>query len=499
MSAVREPASSGPGAARSPATASRRAFLVTSAGALAMLTRAGSAGAAPKGDGSAATTSRFRSRPDLMPPLLSVEHQAPGGAGGYVLVAPFAGQNHGTALIADNTGEPVWIYQSPKLVMNFRVQTLRGKPVLTWWEGKVVDGYFVGECVIADESYQVLKRFSAGNGLQAEVHEFLITSRNTALISINGLVPTDLSAYGGPVDGTVVEGVVQEIDIATDRVLLEWHSLDHVGLDETSFPASGTWDYFHLNSIEVDQDENLIVSARYPSAIYKLDRTTGAVMWRLGGTKSDFELGPGATFWFQHDARVRPGGLLSLFDDGAEALDHAPEPVSRAIVLSLDVPAKKATLVQAFPNPNGALTVAMGSAQLLHTGGYFVGWGTVPEVSEFGPDGSLVFDATFPGGESSYRAFRAQWAGRAAGRPAVATVPNANGSVDVYASWNGATRVSHWRVEGGETATDLASLKVAPRSGFETRIRLARRPRHLAVVGLDSTGAVLGTSPTAAT
>jgi hypothetical protein len=480
-------------------SASRRAFLVSSAGALALLTRTGRAVASARDDGAAATTSRFQSRPDLTPPLLSVEHQAPGSANGYILVAPFTGQDNGTALIADDTGEPVWIYQTPKLVMNFRVQTLGGKPVLTWWEGKVADGYFAGECVIADESYRVLKRFSAGNGLQAEVHEFLITSRNTALISINGFVPADLSAYGGPADGTVVEGVVQEIDIATERVLFEWHSLDHVGLDETSFPASRAWDYFHLNSIEVDQDDNLIVSARYPSAIYKLHRQSGEVIWRLGGTKSDFVLGPGATFWFQHDARARPGGLLSLFDDGAEALDHAPEAVSRAIVLSLDVPAMTASLVQAFPNPNGALTVAMGSAQRLHTGGYFVGWGTVPQVSEFGPDRSLVFDAIFPGGESSYRAFRAQWAGRAAGRPAVAAVPNANGSVDVYASWNGATRISHWRVEGGETPTDLAALKVVPRAGFETRIRLTRRPSQVVAVALDSTGRVLGTSPVVAT
>jgi hypothetical protein len=119
----------------------------------------------------------------------------------------------------------------------------------------------------------------------------------------------------------------------------------------------------------------------------------------------------------------------------------------------------------------------------------------VPEVSEFGPDGSLVFDAIFPGGQSCYRAFRAQWAGRAAGRPAVAAAQNANGSIDVYASWNGATRISHWRVDGGDTATALTAFKVMPRSGFETRIRLTRRPRHVAAVALDATGKVLGTSP----
>ncbi|MGH3002700.1 MAG: arylsulfotransferase family protein [Gaiellaceae bacterium] len=472
---------------------------MTSAGALATLARARVAGASRDDGGSDATTSRFQSRPDLTPPLLSVDHRSPGGANGYVLVAPFTGQDHGTALIADDSGEPVWIYQSPKLVMNFRSQTLFGKPVLTWWEGAVVDGFFAGECVVADESYGVVKRLSAGNGLQPEVHEFLITARNTALISFNNLVPADLSPYGGPSSGTVIEGVVQEIEIATGKVLFEWHSLDHVGLDETSFPASGKWDYFHLNSIEVDEDDNLLVSGRYPSTIYKVDRQSGEVIWRLGGTKSDFRFEPAATFWFQHDARARGGGLVSLFDDGADAVNNAPEAVSRAIVLSLDVTAKTAALVQSFPNPNGSLTVAMGSAQHVHTGGYFVGWGTVPQVSEFGADGSLVFNATFPGGQSSYRAFRAQWDGRAAGRPAVAARHSANGSLDVYASWNGASRVSHWQVVGGEVATELERLNVVPRAGFETRIRLAHRPRHVAAVALGATGEVLGTSPVIST
>jgi hypothetical protein len=128
-------------------------------------------------------------------------------------------------------------------------------------------------------------------------------------------------------------------------------------------------------------DGDLLVSSRYTSAGYKLDRRSGEVLWRLGGKKNDFELGPGAAFAFQHDARGHPGGLISLFDNGAYSPDTAIESTSRAIVLALDTTAMTARLVRALPNPKGLLTTAMGNMQLLHDGGCFVGWGTTPEFS----------------------------------------------------------------------------------------------------------------------
>jgi len=442
-------------------------------------------------------SAQYVSRPDLTPPVLSVTRRAAGTAPGYVFVAPFAGDKNGTAMIVDDTGEPVWIRQSRSLIMNFRVQQLNGEPVLTWWEGSVVDGLYEGNCVILDEGYGVVKRLAAGNGFLPELHEFLITPEGTALVTINNPLPTDLSPYGGPVDGTLIEGVIQELDISTGRVLFEWHSLDHVGPDESTFPVGSPWDYLHLNSIDVDpSDGHLVVSARYSSTVYKLDRTSGEVLWRLGGTSSDFAIAPEAAFWFQHDARVHPGGLLSLFDDGADGVGDAPEPVSRALVLALDTDAMTAELLKAYPSPSGALTIAMGNTQLLATGGAFVGWGTTPQVSELAGDGTLLFDATFPGGAYTYRAFRSQWLGRADGPPLFAVSRAADSNVDVYASWNGATRVAGWQVLGGPAADALAPIASSPRTGFETRIRLDRLSTHLAVSALDAAGKELGRSRT---
>ena len=444
-----------------------------------------------------AGTGRYYTRPDLTPPLIDVATSEPGAAPGFIFLAPFTGPSQHGPLIVDNAGEPVWFRPSTTLAsFNFRPQKFHGKPVLTWWEGKVnADGYYEGDCVIMDTSYRVLKRL-ATTGYVTEEHEFVITSRNTALIGAVNPIATDLSPYGGAPGDTLVDSVFQEIDIDTGKVLLTWHSTDHVTPDESYIDVTNGWDYFHLNSIGVDTDGNLLVSARNTSAVYKVDRASGEVIWRLGGKKSDFHLGPGAAFAYQHDARGRGNGLISIFDDGAHRASDTFESTSRAIVLSIDTNTMTATLVQAMPNPHGSLTTLMGNAQLLPDGGWFVGWGGLPEYSEFSPTGEIRYDASFADGGVSYRAFRNVWKATPTTRPNVAASGNTDGTTDVFASWNGATEVRHWRFLGGAARNALRPLQTVPRSGFETSLHLAKAPPYIAAVALDANRRTLASSRT---
>src|SRR5262249_27356462 len=146
----------------------------------------------------------------------------------------------------------------------------------------------------------------AGNGYEIDVHEFLLTSKGTALVTIYAPKTVDLTPVGGPSTYQTLDSILQEIDIATGKVLLEGHALDHIPLTDSYAPVVEPYDYFHINSIDVALDGNLLVSARNTSCIYKLDRKTGAVLWRLGGQSSDFSFRPDAGFLFQHDARAQP-------------------------------------------------------------------------------------------------------------------------------------------------------------------------------------------------
>ena len=434
----------------------------------------------------------FRSRPDLHPPSIDIATRAHNTAPGYIFVAPKKGAGQNGPMILDNSGQPVWFHPLQKeedgIAMDFKVQRYKGEPVLTFWEGKVVGGHGLGEYVIADTSYRELRRVHAGNGYQGDHHEFLITPQDTGLITIFNPVRADLSSVGGPKDGMVLDGIAQEIDIATGEVLFEWHSLDHVELDETFFKA---FDYFHINSIDVDHDSNLLISARNTSTVYKIDRKSGKVIWRLGGKKSSFEMGPGTRTRYQHDARRQSDGTITIFDNGDLKFDEQ----SYGLVLELDEDNMKATLVHEYPHPQGRLVGTQGSYQVLPNGNVFIGWGSGPLFSEFSRDGELLFHARFPPEDESYRAFRFSWTGKPDDDPAVAAERGSDDRVTLYASWNGATEVASWQVVAGSSPERLEPVGFGtPREGFETAITVDTPEAYVGVEARDRSGQVLGTS-----
>ncbi len=453
-----------------------------------------------------ATQRTFVSAPSLRPPAIEVVSPAGGTSDGLLFLAPFSEAPPPDAqygpLIVDDAGEPVWFLPVAKRsAMNLRVQRYRGEPVLTWYEGNVAGGGYGygGECVIADASYREIARLKAGHDLQADLHEFLLTSRGTALVAIFNQRPWDLSSLGGPSAGQLVEGVVQEIDVATKEVLFEWHSIDHVALDETyraDLVTQPNFDYFHLNSIGVDTDGDLHVSARHMSTVYKLDRTTGAIRWRLGGRKSDFAFGAGAAFAFQHDARRHEDGTITVFDNGAWGPGPgAVESSSRGLRLSVDEHAMTAVVAAEYRPPSPRLAVAMGDVEELPNGNVLVGWGITGWYSELGPEGDVRLDARFSDGSSSYRAFRDPWVGRPEGVPAIVVTTDGSGAPSsVHVSWNGATEVAHWQLHAGPTPEELRLVRTAPRSGFETAIDLPAPAACLAVAAIDGRGKTLATT-----
>jgi hypothetical protein len=415
--------------------------------------------------GGASPETRYRSRPDLDPPPVTILHAASGTAPGLLFLAPSSGPGQRGVLILDDAGQPVWFEPTGLPAMNFRAQKLHGAPVLTWWQALPGGGLGRGEHVVADASYREIARFPAGHGRPSDLHELLLTDRGTALV-------TSLEVRHRGARGLTMGGVVQELEVPSARVLFEWRSLDHVAVEESYSPVGYPWDYFHVNSVDVDADGHLLVSARNTWAVYKVHRQTGAVLWRLGGKRSDFALGPGARFAWQHDARSHEDGrVVSIFDNG--------ERHSRGIVLSLDTNRMRASLLHEFVHRPELHAHKLGSVQLLGNGDVLVGWGTDPHFTEFSAAGAVRLDAALLRGGESYRTLRFPWRGTPRGEPAAVLRGRT-----VYASWNGATDVGSWRIEpGGATV---------PRRGFETALPVPSGAGSLHVVALDARGRALG-------
>jgi Arylsulfotransferase (ASST) len=447
----------------------------------------------------------FVSRPDLTPPPITVRRLGHVGDSRYVFLdAPNSGPGRGGTMILDSGGDLVWLGPDTAThhKLDFDVQVLDGEPVLTWWQGEVVQGYGQGEAVIADSSYRVRHVIRARNGLMADLHEFNITPEGTALITAyRRHANADLRERGGPANGYLLSGVAQEIDIATGELLFEWdsyrpaHAAVPVGetyerVGDGYGTSARPFDYFHINSIAPDADGDLLISSRNTWTVYKVSKKNGSIVWRMGGKKSDFSFGLRSRFFWQHHVRTHGHGKLTVFDNGNSARDMH----SRALILHVDTATMHVRLRRAYVHPGTVVFAATaGSAQTLPDGGMFVGWGAQPRFSQFFPDGRLLLDGMMASGASSYRAFAREWNGHPTERPAAAARRGGDGAI-IYASWNGATDVASWTVFAGRSEGSLSTVGSGRRSGFETPIGVRSTGPYFAAQANDAFGRPLATS-----
>jgi hypothetical protein len=432
----------------------------------------------------------FVTQPDLVPPRITVRKRGAERDGsifltplpspvvhpGSTTTVTISPVGPGGPMITDARGRLVWFRQltPPNVAANLQVQRFGGRRVLTWWEGPVTAAAFgLGTGVIADSAYRTLRRVRAGNGYAMDIHEFTLTPEGDALFTV--YVP--VVHNGTP----LLDAVVQQVDVRTGLVVWEWHSLGHIPLKESyATPAnSASYDAFHINSIQALSGDRVLISARDTSAVYLIDRPSGRVLWTLGGKASDFALGPGARFWFQHHAELH-GDRLSLFDDEAGPPQKATS--SRALILELDTRRMRATVARSLKRGEPTSAQSEGSVQLLRGGGVFAGFGAQPWFTQWDARGRVVFDARLPEDDGSYRVYRFPWRATPRTRPIAVARDGA-----VYASWNGATEIARWQVVGGPSA---------PRSGFETRIPVSGAG-PFTVRALNARGRVLGTGRTA--
>jgi len=382
----------------------------------------GAAVLALAGAGSAAAAT-----PTSPPPVTILTSSPFVSQGGDFFISPFGDSStyaNGPEIV-NSQGDVVWFQAVPagEEASDFRVQTYDGQPVLTWWQGTGLGGLASGTDYIYNDHFQQIASVNAGNGLSADGHEFLITPWNTALILSYTTATANLTSIGGPADQTVINGVVQEIDIATGRVLFQWNSQDHVPFSQSEQPLpaspSTPWDWFHINAVKLDTDGNLLIDARDTWTTYKVNRFNGSIIWQLGGKDSSFAVqaapgqvldSAGEIFAWQHDPEPLGNDVYTFFDNDSTGTPLLP--YSRAVTVKLNPWTKVATLLSSDDQPEGLSAPSQGNAQSVANGNLVVGWGALRYFSEFSPSGKLLFNAEFPAGVNTYRAYQFPWPSR---------------------------------------------------------------------------------------
>jgi len=353
--------------------------------------------------------------PSLTPSTLTITTPArPGAAPGDLFLAPYQGDGTPGPMIVDQQGHLVWFHPLPphEIATNFQVQPYQGRPVLTWWQGHVLQvGFGEGEDILYNSSYHPLATIRAGNGYHADLHEIRLTPQGTAWIDAFDPIHMSLASVHGSSSGVLTDSVVQQIDIKTGLVMWEWHALGHIALSESyNLPVSRNsypWDYIHINSISPGASEDVLLSGRSSWALYDVNLRSGFIQWRLGGVHSSLHLGAGVRFYWQHDAEFQPGGLISVFDNGSSP---PKERSSRGLLLAPDLATHTVTLRRAFVNPTKTLLASsQGNLLALPGGDWLMGYGGLPNLTEYDASGHVLFDATLGKNVQSFRAYLSPW------------------------------------------------------------------------------------------
>ncbi|OJJ49013.1 hypothetical protein ASPZODRAFT_60894 [Penicilliopsis zonata CBS 506.65] len=463
----------------------------------------------------------YRSAPEVGPVINYRQHDERCDDGQYTLIAPRGGGvTTAGPMILDQKGALVWTKPYGQ-TYNVNIYNFKGRDYLTFWTGNDgVVGHGDGVYYMLDSSYNVAYTIKAANGLPADLHEFQITPNGTAIFTIYDIIAADLSSVGGSADGWIWDGTFQEVDIETGELVFQWRASEHFNFTEAYRGREGNgdrreqaWDYFHINSIDKDDRGNYLISSRYFHVLAYIDGRTGAVIWKLGGKDNMFtDLSDGAAtnISWQHHARFhKDGHAITVFDNGSRG-QGAPMNPSRGLFIDIDHESLTAKVRHQYWNPLPISSQSQGSVQILDSGNVLVGYGFSAAWTEFTMDGEVLCDIHFgptlgfsDGSIISYRVFKHAWVGDPNTNPAIALE-----GYEIYVSWNGATEVKTWVLQGSdiddgdddeeeeEEGDNFHFISAVAKDGFETTIPIPTDTTYtyLRALALNSTGHTIGTT-----
>ncbi|MEA2432258.1 MAG: hypothetical protein QOI19_2731 [Thermoleophilaceae bacterium] len=347
-------------------------------------------------------------------PAWSAERTGQPAAAWYV-VAPCCTKSTYVAIF-DTNGVPVWWINTHRPALD---ASLLPDGNVTWAQQRGKDlgpGVSAGTYEEHRLDGKLRRAFSIPGGTPTDRHELqLLPNGDYVVVAYKPRSGVDLSPYGGPANATVLDAVVDEVT-PHGKVAWSWNSAKHIGLAETGrwyqqnvlakpahLKGRPVYDIVHINAVERYGASRFLVSLRHTDAIYAIDKSTGDVAWKLGGTQTSRSLkivgDDLADFGGQHDVRVLPDGSITLHDNGT-GLGRAP----RALRFAVDSAAMTATLVEQITDPEATDSPCCGSARKLPGGHWVISWGGIHLVTEVTADGRRVFALHFAV-HMSYRAF----------------------------------------------------------------------------------------------
>jgi len=362
----------------------------------------------PNNSGGAPVQYWIRCLPHDFPQLSVTKPGAP--VGGWYLTGNITSVDGSSpyAVVLDSNGTPVW-YRKPSGTSVWNT-TLVGNGVIAWISNR-------NTFSPAFEEFNLLTketRWLEAPVPPTDLHELEPMSNGDLIMLADPLRSNvDMSALGFSSSATIVDCLIEEVD-PNGHMVWQWRASDHISVNESTHPLAGgqaPYDPFHCNSVDSDPASgNVLLSARHTDAVYLIEKSTGKIIWKMGGNSQNQDQAqiliitgdPEGAFHAQHDARFEPNGDISLYDN--QSWDASS--VARGVEYQIDIGAGTATLVWSYQSPDGQHSYATGSFRRLNGGtDNIIGWGVKPGAlfTEVDASGNVLLDVSFPNGELAYR------------------------------------------------------------------------------------------------
>ena len=265
--------------------------------------------------------------------------------------------------------------------------------------------------IIADTLMNEIDTLQCANNKRTDYHDIKLFNNGGYMLQCYDSTWVDLDPPGGAPQLVRDILIIQEFN-SQDSLILEWNALDFLSVYD--YPDINLYDpiitFMHGNSIEIDYDENILISNRTNNEIFKLDRSSGDIIWIMGGAQNEFDFidDPLGGFNKQHDVRRIENGNITMFDNGTQ---HQPM-LSRAVEYDVDEINKTATLVWEYAHPDSIVAMSMGSVQRLPNQNTLINWGNMggmgSNIVEVDYDKNIVLQLSFPG-HNTYKVRKNDW------------------------------------------------------------------------------------------
>ena len=307
--------------------------------------------------------------------------------------------------IIDSTLNPYWFVNAGQLGLDFKVNHEK----ISYFDKINKSWIIVNEYMVEVDTLECI------NGYTADYHDMIVLPNGGYILQAYDSISVDMSQIinGGNENALIVTLILQEFD-PNNNLIFEWDAFDQLNIaDYTNLDLTQSFiTWTHGNSIEIDNDSNIILSNRKSSEVIKIDRITGAVIWYLGGPNNQFTFvnDPLSGFNKQHDVRRIDNGNIMVFDNGNE---HSPQ-LSRVVEYSLNEINMTAELTWEYSHPLGLFGATMGSAQRLPNNNTLINWGTLNNygaiITEVDYEKNIVMEIEYPQEIKCYKAKKYDWA-----------------------------------------------------------------------------------------